>query len=47
MAHRGDRVGIRESPEQGVLFDGRTAENFKLSSGTWVHTRSGRTTTST
>jgi len=23
-------------PARGVLFDGRTAENFKLSSGTWV-----------
>lgn len=24
-------------PRQGVLFDGRITENFKLSSGTWVH----------
>jgi feruloyl-CoA synthase len=24
-------------PEKGVVFDGRTAENFKLTSGTWVH----------
>jgi feruloyl-CoA synthase len=24
-------------PEQGLRFDGRIAENFKLSSGTWVH----------
>jgi len=24
-------------PDRGVIFDGRTAENFKLSSGTWVH----------
>lgn len=24
------------APERGVIFDGRTAENFKLSSGTWV-----------
>jgi len=24
------------APERGVVFDGRTAENFKLSSGTWV-----------
>ena len=23
-------------PERGVVFDGRVAENFKLSSGTWV-----------
>ena len=25
------------APEKGVVFDGRTAENFKLTSGTWVH----------
>ncbi len=24
-------------PSKGLLFDGRTAENFKLTSGTWVH----------
>ncbi|HTP81733.1 MAG TPA: feruloyl-CoA synthase [Alphaproteobacteria bacterium] len=24
-------------PEKGLLFDGRIAENFKLSTGTWVH----------
>ena len=24
------------APERGVVFDGRTAENFKLSSGSWV-----------
>jgi feruloyl-CoA synthase len=24
-------------PSQGILFDGRLAENFKLTSGTWVH----------
>jgi feruloyl-CoA synthase len=24
------------APERGVVFDGRTAENFKLSTGTWV-----------
>ena len=24
-------------PQRGIVFDGRTAENFKLSSGTWVH----------
>jgi feruloyl-CoA synthase len=24
-------------PKQGLLFDGRTAENFKLATGTWVH----------
>jgi feruloyl-CoA synthase len=26
-----------ERPELGILFDGRIAENFKLSSGTWVN----------
>ncbi|MCG8418675.1 MAG: feruloyl-CoA synthase [Proteobacteria bacterium] len=26
----------RDRPEQGVVFDGRISENFKLSSGTWV-----------
>ncbi len=26
-----------EHPEAGILFDGRIAENFKLSSGTWVN----------
>jgi feruloyl-CoA synthase len=25
------------SPEAGLIFDGRTGEDFKLSSGTWVH----------
>ncbi|SFC28117.1 feruloyl-CoA synthase [Tropicimonas isoalkanivorans] len=26
-----------EKPEAGLRFDGRIAENYKLSSGTWVH----------
>jgi feruloyl-CoA synthase len=26
-----------KSPEQGLAFDGRIAEDFKLSTGTWVH----------
>lgn len=26
-----------ENPAQGILFDGRVAEDFKLTSGTWVH----------
>jgi feruloyl-CoA synthase len=26
-----------DHPEQGLLFDGRIAEDFKLSSGTWVN----------
>jgi len=32
-----------EHPERGLRFDGRIAENFKLSSGTWVHSGSLRT----
>ena len=30
------RLADPDSPIDGVVFDGRTAENFKLSSGTWV-----------
>jgi feruloyl-CoA synthase len=30
------RWADQNDPTQGLLFDGRTAENFKLSSGTWV-----------
>ncbi|HEX4962533.1 MAG TPA: feruloyl-CoA synthase [Thermoanaerobaculia bacterium] len=26
-----------DDPAQGIVFDGRIAENFKLTSGTWVH----------
>ena len=26
-----------DSPEAGLIFDGRTGEDFKLTSGTWVH----------
>lgn len=26
-----------EAPEEGLVFDGRLAENFKLGTGTWVH----------
>lgn len=26
-----------EEPEAGLIFDGRTGEDFKLTSGTWVH----------
>ena len=26
-----------DDPTKGLIFDGRTAENFKLMSGTWVH----------
>ena len=31
------RLDDEARPEKGVVFDGRTAENFKLASGTWVH----------
>jgi feruloyl-CoA synthase len=31
------RLADPEVPERGVVFDGRTAENFKLASATWVH----------
>jgi feruloyl-CoA synthase len=31
------RLADEAAPEKGVVFDGRTAENFKLTSGTWVH----------
>jgi feruloyl-CoA synthase len=31
-----------ERPEQGLLFDGRVGEDFKLSTGTWVHVGSLR-----
>ena len=35
----GDAVRFADeaNPAAGLLFDGRTAENFKLSSGTWVN----------
>ena len=31
------RLADPDVPAKGVVFDGRTAENFKLASGTWVH----------
>ena len=31
------RLDDETHAEKGVVFDGRTAENFKLTSGTWVH----------
>jgi feruloyl-CoA synthase len=31
------RLEDEGAPERGVVFDGRIAENFKLTSGTWVH----------
>ena len=30
------RLADPERPEQGIVFDGRIAEDFKLSTGTWV-----------
>jgi feruloyl-CoA synthase len=35
----GDAVKLADpaDPTKGVVFDGRVAEDFKLSSGTWVH----------
>lgn len=35
----GDAMRFVDSsrPERGLLFDGRLGENFKLSTGTWVH----------
>ncbi len=31
------RLHDPQRPEQGIVFDGRVAEDFKLSTGTWVH----------
>jgi feruloyl-CoA synthase len=31
------RLHDPQRPEQGIVFDGRIAEDFKLSTGTWVH----------
>ena len=41
----GDAVRLADpsNPAAGLLFDGRTAENFKLSSGTWVNVGTLRT----
>ena len=41
----GDAVTFVDAahPERGLRFDGRIAENFKLSSGTWVHSGTLRT----
>jgi feruloyl-CoA synthase len=35
----GDAVGLADpgDPSKGLVFDGRVAEDFKLSTGTWVH----------
>jgi feruloyl-CoA synthase len=37
------RLADADDPAAGLLFDGRTAENFKLSSGTWVNVGTLRT----
>jgi feruloyl-CoA synthase len=31
------KLAAANDPAQGIVFDGRVAEDFKLSSGTWVH----------
>ncbi|HEX6612062.1 MAG TPA: feruloyl-CoA synthase [Hyphomicrobiaceae bacterium] len=31
------RLADPDDPSQGLVFDGRVAEDFKLSTGTWVH----------
>jgi feruloyl-CoA synthase len=31
------RLADESNPSAGVVFEGRTSENFKLASGTWVH----------
>jgi feruloyl-CoA synthase len=31
------RLAVAGDPSQGVVFDGRVAEDFKLVTGTWVH----------
>jgi len=31
------RLADPDDPSRGIVFDGRLAENFKLTSGTWVH----------
>jgi feruloyl-CoA synthase len=38
------RLANRTDPSQGVVFDGRIRENFKLANGTWVHTAAVRMT---
>ncbi|MCW5750621.1 MAG: feruloyl-CoA synthase [Alphaproteobacteria bacterium] len=32
------RLADEADPSKGLVFDGRTAEDFKLATGTWVHT---------
>jgi len=37
------KLADAEQPERGVVFDGRVAEDFKLTTGTWVHVGALRT----
>ncbi len=41
----GDAAKLRDpdAPERGIVFDGRIAEDFKLTTGTWVHVGQLRT----
>ena len=41
----GDAARLRDpdAPERGIVFDGRIAEDFKLTTGTWVHVGQLRT----
>lgn len=41
----GDAARLRDpdAPERGIIFDGRIAEDFKLTTGTWVHVGQLRT----
>ena len=36
---------IDDDPNQGIVFDGRISENFKLTTGTWVHVNALRLAT--
>ncbi len=36
------RLADEADPNAGVVFEGRTSENFKLASGTWVHVGEAR-----
>lgn len=36
------RLADADDPSKGILFDGRIKEDFKLASGTWVHTAAVR-----
>jgi feruloyl-CoA synthase len=34
----GGKLADPDDPAKGIVFDGRTGEDFKLTTGTWVHT---------